>query len=108
MRARPSDNPKLPTHSISVKVGDEFITIGACWTKNMKNGGKFLSCKLQDAWVNAQDNTKTRKGFGIVPEPGAEPGAEPVAEPVAEAVPGEDHTAIDPDTGVDLNDNSPF
>lgn len=84
MKAKPSDNPKLPTHSISVKVGDEFITIGACWTKEMKNGGKFLSCKLQDAWVDTQDGKKSRKGFGIVAEKEA------------------DHTAID-ENGVDLN-----
>lgn len=85
MKAKPSDNPKLPTHSISVKVGEEFITIGACWTKDMKNGGKFLSCKLQDAWVDTTDGKKTRKGYGIVAEQ------------------EEDHTAIDPMTGQDLN-----
>lgn len=68
MKSRPSDNPKLPTHQISTKVGEEFITIGACWTKDMKNGGKYLSCKLQDAWVNTEDNTKSRRGFGIIAE----------------------------------------
>lgn len=91
MKAKPSDNPKLPTHSISTKVGEEFVTIGACWTKDTKNGAKFLSCKLQDAWVDSQDNTKSRKGFGIVYDEQKE-----------------DHTAVDPDTGVDLNDNNPF
>ena len=89
MKAKPSDNPKLPTHSISVKVGEEFVTVGACWTKDMKNGGKFLSCKLQDAWVDSQNNTKKRQGFSIVADK------------------EEDHTAVD-ENGVDLNDNSPF
>ena len=92
MKAKPSDNPKLPTHSISIKIGEEFVTIGACWTKDMKNGGKFLSCKLQDAWVDSKDNTKSRKGFGIVQEETKK----------------EDHSAIDPDTGRDLNEDSPF
>lgn len=64
MRAKLSDNPKLPTHSISVKVGEEFITVGACWTKDMK--------------------------IGIVAEQ------------------EEDHTAIDPMTGIDLNQDIPF
>lgn len=92
MKARPSENPKLPTHSISVKVGEEFVTVGACWTKDTKNGAKFLSCKLQDAWVDSKDNTKSRKGFGITYD-----------EPVKE-----DHTAIDPMTGKDLNQDNPF
>lgn len=86
MKAKPSDNPKLPTHSISVKVGEEFITVGACWTKDMKNGGKFLSCKLQDAWVNTQDNTKSRRGYGIIAEQ------------------KEVNTNIDPETGIDCTD----
>lgn len=91
MKAKPSDNPKLPTHSISVKIGEEFITVGACWTKETKNGAKFLSCKLQDAWVDSKDNTKSRRGFVIVTEEAKE-----------------DHTAID-ENGRDLNDpNSPF
>lgn len=90
MKAKPSDNPKLPTHVISTKAGEEFINIGACWTKEMKNGQKFLSCKLSDAWVDSQDNTKSRRGFCIVMEQ------------------EEDHTAIDPDTGIDLNKDNPF
>lgn len=68
---KPSDNEKLPTHSISANVGTketpEYVTIGACWTKEGK-GGKFLSCKLQDAFVDHTDRTKTKKGFAIVDE----------------------------------------
>ena len=64
---KPSDNEKLPTHSISAKYGDEYVTIGGCWTKEGK-GGKYLSCKLQDAWVDHTDRTKTRKGFAIADE----------------------------------------
>jgi len=64
---KPSDNEKLPTHSISAKYGDEYVTIGACWTKDGKNG-KFLSCKLQDAYVDHTDRTKTKKGFAIADE----------------------------------------
>ena len=61
-------NEKSPTHSISANVGTkekpEYVTLGACWTKE-SSGGKFLSCKLQDAWVDGKDNTKARKGFAI-------------------------------------------
>lgn len=64
---KPSDNEKLPTHSISAKIGEEYVTIGACWTKEAKNG-KYLSCKLQDVYVDHTDRTKTRKGFAIVDE----------------------------------------
>lgn len=64
-------NEKQPTHSISANVGTqekpEYVNIGACWTKEGK-GGKFLSCKLQDVYVDHTDRTKTRKGFAIVDE----------------------------------------
>lgn len=66
-----NDNEKIPTHNISANVGTEhipeYVNIGACWTKEGKNG-KFLSCKLQDVYVDHTDRTKTRKGFAIVDE----------------------------------------
>lgn len=62
-----SDNEKLPTHSLSAKIGEEFVTIGACWTKEGK-AGKYLSCKLQDVYVDHTDRTKTRKGYAIADE----------------------------------------
>lgn len=64
-RAKPSENEKLPSHALSAKIGDEYVTIGGSWTKDSTNG-KFLSSKLSDAWVDAKDNTKTRTGFSIV------------------------------------------
>lgn len=66
---KPSDNEKLPTHSISAKIGEEYLTIGACWTKEAKNG-KYLSCKLQDVYVDhtTNDRTKSRKGYAIADE----------------------------------------
>jgi len=68
---KPSDNDKLPTHTISANVGTkenpEYVNIGACWTKE-GDKGKYLSCKLQDAWVDHTDRTKTRKGFAISDE----------------------------------------
>lgn len=70
-RNKPSENEKLPTHSISTNVGTkekpEYVNIGACWTKE-STGGKFLSCKLQDVYVDHTDRTKTKKGFVIVDE----------------------------------------
>lgn len=64
---KPSDNEKLPTHSISAKIGEEYVTIGGCWTKEGKSG-KYLSCKLQDVWVDHSDRTKCRKGYAIADE----------------------------------------
>lgn len=66
-KSKPSDNDKLPTHTLSMKIGEEYVTMGGAWTKDSANG-KYLSVKLQDAWVNTQDNTKTRKGYVIVAE----------------------------------------
>lgn len=37
---------KSPTHGISTKVGDEFVDLGACWTKKTANGDSYLSCQL--------------------------------------------------------------
>lgn len=45
----PTDNPKSPTHSISAKIGEEYRTIGKCWTKDGAKG-KFLSCQLSDVY----------------------------------------------------------
>lgn len=60
-------NEKLPTHGISTKIGEEYVNIGACWTKDSTKG-KYLSCKLSDAWVDSKDNTKSRKSYVIVAE----------------------------------------
>lgn len=83
-------NDKAPTHAISTKIGEEFIELGSCWTREANNGSKFLSCKLSDAWVSTEDNKKTRRGYGII---------EDKPEPI-----------IDPSDGRDLtpDDSSPF
>lgn len=68
---KPSENDKLPTHNISANIGTkekpEYVNIGACWTKDGASG-KFLSCKLQDVYVDHNDRTKTKKGFAIADE----------------------------------------
>lgn len=57
---KPSDNEKVPTHSLSAKVGESYLNIGSAWTKEGKNG-KFLSAKLSDVYTDHTDNTKSRK-----------------------------------------------
>lgn len=95
IKAKQSDNTKLPTHVISTKMGEGFVNIGACWTKDMKNGAKFLSCKLSDVWVSTKDNTKSQKSYVIVAE-------EEIVLPKIE-----DIRAID-ENGNDLNEDRPF
>ena len=63
-RAKESKSDKSPTHNISAKIGEEYVNIGACWTKEGK-AGKYLSCKLQDAYVDHTDRTKSRIGVSI-------------------------------------------
>lgn len=65
---KPKTGDKAPTHSITTKIGEEFVEIGACWTKESSNGDKYLSCALQKAWVDHTDRTKTRIGFAIANE----------------------------------------
>lgn len=67
-KSKPSDNEKLPTHRLSAKVGDNYVDIGACWTKTSSKGDKFLSAKLADVYVDHTDNTKSRKGIVLVYE----------------------------------------
>ena len=66
-KRKSSENEKAPSHDISAKIGEEYVTIGACWTKESK-GGKYLSCKLQDAFVDHTDRSKTRKAYAIADE----------------------------------------
>lgn len=66
-KAKPSENEKLPTHAISMKIGEEYVNVGGCWTKDSTNG-KYLSGKLADAWVSTNDDKKARKGYAMVCE----------------------------------------
>lgn len=97
-KAKPNENAKLPTHSLSAKIGEEYVTIGGAWTKESANG-KFLSAKLSDAWVDAKDNTKKRTGFSIVSDADLD-ALEKLVEPKSEPL-------VDPIDGRDLSD-SPF
>ena len=65
-RGKQSENEKAPTHRISIKVGDNYLDAGACWTKQDKNGNKFLSAKLADVYVDHTDNSKSRKSVVLV------------------------------------------
>lgn len=64
-KSKPSENDKLPTHILSTKIGEDYVTIGSAWTKDSTNG-KYLSAKLQDAWVSTEDKTKSRRSLVIV------------------------------------------
>jgi uncharacterized protein (DUF736 family) len=46
-----------PDYTISSKVGDEFVNIGAGWIKEGK-AGKYISCKLSEPYM-------ARKGYTI-------------------------------------------
>lgn len=67
-RSKPSDNEKAPTHRISSKDGEVFLDVGACWTKDTAKGDKFLSCSLNNIYVDHTDKTMSRDGFVIVLE----------------------------------------
>jgi len=60
-----------PDYNISVNIGTkeapENADAGGCWLKDMKGGGKYFSCKLNDVYV---DHIKggARKGFEITIE----------------------------------------
>lgn len=66
-KATDKDTEKTPSHGITIKVGEEFVDAGACWTKSTKNGDKYLSCKLSDAYADYTKNI-SRKGYILVDE----------------------------------------
>ena len=61
-----------PDYKMSVKIEDKFVETGSCWIKKDKNGNTFLSCKLNDLYV---DHTKgvARAGFDLVQEQSQNP-----------------------------------
>lgn len=63
---KPSDNEKVPTHSLSAKIGESYINIGSAWTKSTKTGDKYLSAQTAKVYVDHTDNTKSRKSVVIV------------------------------------------
>lgn len=63
-----SKNPKAPTHVLIAKVKDEWVNIGSGWSKQNEKGDKYLSCALQNVWVDHTDRTKSRVGFAIANE----------------------------------------
>src|SRR3990167_9737382 len=56
-----------PDYKMSAKVGDEYTEVGACWIKDGKKGGKYMSCKLSDVYVDHTKGT-ARKGFMLIDE----------------------------------------
>lgn len=51
---------KKPSHSISTKIGEKYVNIGSCWTKEGTKG-KYLSCQLSNPY---QD----KPGFHVEPD----------------------------------------
>ena len=64
-KAKEKKSDKAPDYNISLKVGEHYINVGACWLKEGK-GGKYFSCKLSDGYTS-KDGKKTA-GFVIEQE----------------------------------------
>ncbi|MEI6532473.1 MAG: DUF736 family protein [Candidatus Roizmanbacteria bacterium] len=100
-RVKEQKNDKSPTHRLSCKIGEEYISIGSAWTKETKTGDKFLSVKLSDIFTDHTDNTKSRKGIVLVYEDDLKELAKLAGvslTPEATTKPPEPH----------ISDNSPF
>lgn len=66
-KKKKTESDKAPTHSMSSKVGDEFMEIGSAWTKETSSGDKYLSAQLSKAYSKS-DGTAVRKSLVIVAE----------------------------------------
>jgi len=64
-KAKEKKSDKAPDYNISLKVGDHYVNVGACWLKEGK-AGKYFSCKLSDGYTS-KDGKKTN-GFVIEQE----------------------------------------
>lgn len=64
-KAKEKKSDKSPDYNISVKVGEHYVNVGACWLKDGK-AGKYFSCKLSDGYTS-KDGKKT-SGFSIEQE----------------------------------------
>ena len=64
-RAKEKKSDKAPDYNISLKVGEHYVNVGACWLKEGKSG-KYFSCKLSDGYTS-KDGKKTN-GFVIEQE----------------------------------------
>jgi len=49
-KTKEKKKPNSPDYSITIKVNDKFITVGAGWIKEAKDKSKYLSCKLSDGY----------------------------------------------------------
>lgn len=58
-KVKEKKSPNSPDYSISLKVNDKYATVGGGWIKEMKDGSKYISCKLSDGY-------KDTKGFSII------------------------------------------
>ncbi len=65
-KARASENEKAPSHTLSAKIGEEYVNVGSAWTKTTAKGDKFLSAQLAKVFVDHTDNTKSRKSVVLV------------------------------------------
>lgn len=64
-KAKEKKSEKAPDYNISLKVGEHYVNVGACWLKEGKSG-KYFSCKLSDGYTS-KDGKKTQ-GFVITQE----------------------------------------
>lgn len=54
---------KSPTHTISARVGEEYVQIGSAWTKK-GNNGVYLSCQLSKPFT--KDSGEKYDGYVIL------------------------------------------
>lgn len=64
-KAKEKKSDRSPDYNISLKVGEHYVNVGACWLKE-GTAGKYFSCKLSDGYTS-KDGKQT-KGFVIEQE----------------------------------------
>ena len=61
------EGSKAPDYKMSIKLENGFTEIGGCWLKDAKDGQKYFSCKLNDAYADHVKGVACQ-GFKLIQE----------------------------------------
>jgi len=64
---KPSDNVKAPTHRVMATINNTLTEIGAGWSREGKNGNKFLSIRLKSPYQDKAGYIIAEEGSNTSP-----------------------------------------
>ena len=62
------ENPKAPTHRVMATINNTLTEIGAGWSREGKNGNKFLSIRLKSPYQDKAGYIIAEEGSNTPPD----------------------------------------